>query len=257
MNSFKISNNISLSEQAKVSIKNYIKQMDLSKSNKLPREEKLAEIIGVSRVTIRAALNDLAGEGIIFRRQGKGTFVNVDSLNIKVTFSPVIEFTQMIKDSGYNPGVKNLNVSDYTINQDEIKQTLLLEKNDKLVAVEKMFFADDMVCAYSVDIFSKKLLNGCPYSEVLNYDKSVFEYIYDQTKREIVWDKIDLHVVNAESIPNYSLYLKNIFSKNTPLLLLEGVNYDNNDNPLVYSKEYINSQIIQFSVIRQRKIIYR
>ncbi|MEG1993724.1 MAG: GntR family transcriptional regulator [Oscillospiraceae bacterium] len=257
MDSFKINNNISLSEQAKVSIEKYIKQMDLTKSNKLPREEKLAEIIGVSRVTIRAALNELAGEGTIFRRQGKGTFVNVDSLNVKVTFSPVIEFTEMIKKSGYKPGIRNLNVSDYSINEDEIKQKLLLGKEDSLVAIEKIFFADDMVCAYWVDVFSKELLCGDSFSNLMNYDKSVFEYIYEKNRAEIVWDKIDLHVVNAENIPKYSMHLKNIFSKNMPLLLLKGIDYDKNDKPLVYSMEYINTQIIQFSVIRQRKIHYK
>ena len=71
--------------------------MDLKRDNKLPREEALAEMLGVSRITIRQALNDLASEGIIFRRQGRGTFVNVDSLDIKVTFSPVSELTQMIQ----------------------------------------------------------------------------------------------------------------------------------------------------------------
>lgn len=79
----------SLSGQAKEAILQYIEEMDLKTDNKLPREEALAEMLGVSRITIRQALNDLAAEGIIFRRQGRGTFVNVDSLNIKVTFSPL------------------------------------------------------------------------------------------------------------------------------------------------------------------------
>ena len=64
-------NTLTLSEQAKREIHKYIKNMDLSRNNKLPREEVLAEMIGVSRITIRQALNDLASEGIIFRRQGK------------------------------------------------------------------------------------------------------------------------------------------------------------------------------------------
>ncbi|MEG2988459.1 MAG: winged helix-turn-helix domain-containing protein, partial [Oscillospiraceae bacterium] len=83
---------LTLSQQAKGEIYRIIQGMDLEKSNKLPREEALAEQIGVSRITIRQALNDLSAEGTVFRRQGKGTFVNVDSLNIKVKFSPCMEF---------------------------------------------------------------------------------------------------------------------------------------------------------------------
>ena len=64
-------NTMSLSEQAKKEVLKYIDEMDLKKENKLPREERLAEMIGVSRITIRQALNALASEGIIFRRQGR------------------------------------------------------------------------------------------------------------------------------------------------------------------------------------------
>ena len=55
----------SLSGQAKEAILQYIEEMDLKTDNKLPREEALAEMLGVSRITIRQALNDLAAEGII------------------------------------------------------------------------------------------------------------------------------------------------------------------------------------------------
>ena len=55
----------SLSGQAKEAILQYIEEMDLKTDNKLPREEALAEMLGVSRITIRQALNDLAAEGIL------------------------------------------------------------------------------------------------------------------------------------------------------------------------------------------------
>ncbi len=64
-------NTLTLSEQAKREIHKYIKNMDLSRNNKLPREEVMAEMIGVSRITIRQAFNDLASEALSFAAREK------------------------------------------------------------------------------------------------------------------------------------------------------------------------------------------
>lgn len=42
----------------------------------LPAESEMSRIFGVSRITVRQALNDLQKEGIIFKIPGKGTFVS-------------------------------------------------------------------------------------------------------------------------------------------------------------------------------------
>jgi len=42
---------------------------------KLPSEQDLMDSTGVSRITVRQALADLAGDGLIVRVQGKGSFV--------------------------------------------------------------------------------------------------------------------------------------------------------------------------------------
>jgi GntR family transcriptional regulator len=41
----------------------------------LPNEEALCERFGVSRITVRRALGDLAAQGLVERRHGRGTFV--------------------------------------------------------------------------------------------------------------------------------------------------------------------------------------
>ncbi len=41
----------------------------------LPKEETLCEQFGVSRITVRRALGDLAAQGLVLRRHGLGTFV--------------------------------------------------------------------------------------------------------------------------------------------------------------------------------------
>jgi GntR family transcriptional regulator len=47
----------------------------ISSGEPLPTEQELCEQFGVSRITVRRALADLAGQGYITRRQGVGSFV--------------------------------------------------------------------------------------------------------------------------------------------------------------------------------------
>ena len=42
---------------------------------RIPSEQALCDTYGVSRVTVRKAMLDLVQEGLLVRRQGKGTFV--------------------------------------------------------------------------------------------------------------------------------------------------------------------------------------
>ena len=44
----------------------------------LPKEEALCERFGVSRITVRRALADLAAQGLVERRHGRGTFVSAN-----------------------------------------------------------------------------------------------------------------------------------------------------------------------------------
>ncbi|MHC1750767.1 MAG: GntR family transcriptional regulator [Cellulosilyticaceae bacterium] len=249
-------NDMALSEKTKIAILKYINGMDLKKSNKLPREEALAEIIGVSRVTIRSALNDLSSEGTIFRRQGKGTFVNVDSLNIKVKFNPVIEFTQMIRGSGFTPSVKVLNIEIIPPNP-KIAAVLQLPSEEKIVMAEKMFFADGKMCAFCSDYFALSAIGGEEgVSAFEQHGESIFEYIYQHSGRRTLWDKVEIDTALSNAIPNLKTYtdLKKLGVK--PFLLLKGVNYDLEDKPLIYTMEYIDTSIICFSMIRQKNIKY-
>ncbi|CAN5871183.1 GntR family transcriptional regulator [soil metagenome] len=62
-----------LHEQLSTELRAFIQRQTVDR--KLPTEEELMEGYGVSRTTVRRALQTLVEEGLLVRRQGKGTFV--------------------------------------------------------------------------------------------------------------------------------------------------------------------------------------
>jgi GntR family transcriptional regulator len=72
------SSGTSLHRQVFVVLRDEITRGVYSAAGSLPREVDLCERFGVSRVTVRRALADLAALGLVDRRHGLGTFVSPD-----------------------------------------------------------------------------------------------------------------------------------------------------------------------------------
>jgi GntR family transcriptional regulator len=61
--------------QIRETLRNRILDGTYTSHERMPSEHELVASFGVSRVTVRQALNDLKSEGLIFKIHGKGTFV--------------------------------------------------------------------------------------------------------------------------------------------------------------------------------------
>lgn len=68
-------NGLTLRAQVREALRAGILRGDWRTHDRLPSENELIERHGVSRITVRQALADLAGDGLIVRVQGKGSFV--------------------------------------------------------------------------------------------------------------------------------------------------------------------------------------
>lgn len=235
-----------LKTQAKRTLLKYINTMDLKQNNKLPREEQLAEMIGVSRITLRSALNELSNDGIILRRQGKGTFVNRTCMNMKATINPAMHFGDIISKSGYTPHVKMVGWELFPAD-DEIANLLEISPAQTCIRVKKIFYADDCPCTYCEDILPESLLGRTPVPE---NEQSLFQIIYDRSGKKACWDKVEMHVCMSDDKRDL-----NVFGSR-PLLVLKSIIYDKNDSPLFLAYEYIDTQILTLSQIRQREFSY-
>ena len=240
---------IDLKTQAKLKIQEYIASLDLEKSNKLPREEEFCRIIGVSRITLRSALNELEMEGLIHRRQGKGTFVNMTRRNMKLSFSPVGHFSDVISAAGFTPRLQPL-LTEIIPADEKLAAALGINPGDEVIRDKKYFYADDVLCAYCEDHFARSLIGDMEIKALNTAGLSVFHYLYEITGRKVCWDKVDIAAVNTGLKKELALF------GDKPLLFLRGTNYDEQDVPLVLIDEYVDTRILTFSQIRQRRINY-
>ena len=95
-----------LSLDAKEKILAHIKENDLRVDEALPTEARLMKMLGVSRYTVREALALLEQERILYRVQGKGTFLKRRPLQIEQGLEKLESVTEIIKSCGLVPSTR-------------------------------------------------------------------------------------------------------------------------------------------------------
>jgi len=90
---------IPLFEQLKNDLLEQIKKGIYISGQQIPTETELSELYHVSRITIRRAITELCNEGVLIKKQGKGTFVKewkiFRKLEHTLSFSDACKANQM------------------------------------------------------------------------------------------------------------------------------------------------------------------
>jgi GntR family transcriptional regulator len=104
-------------------------------------EREIEETYGVSRMTVRLAINLLVNQGFLYREQGRGTFVSLPVQQFSL--NNLSGFSEDLKRRGYTPGQKLLQFN-YLEASSEIQAQLELTPGDtQVLMIERLRFADD------------------------------------------------------------------------------------------------------------------
>jgi GntR family transcriptional regulator len=223
-------------------IKGDIESGRLRPGERLPSEAELSKQLGVSRATLREALRLLEEEKIVIRRHGVGTFINarpVFSGGIGELFS----VTDAISRQGQTPGTTLLYTGFGEPGEEERKR-LSLNPGEGVLKVERIRTADGEPVVYCLDSIPAHFVPEGYRMEC----ESIFEWLEKSAGL-----RISYAVAHIEPIGHLE-YVSNQLKcdRNTPLLLLKQIHYDESERAVLYSHNYFRADKFHFHVVRRR-----
>lgn len=118
----------------------------LAPGTALPAERELAMELGVSRVTVRRAIDALAQDGLLQRRHGSGTFVAQPVDKIQQPLKRLTSFTEDMQSRGLSPRSRWIERSLVAASPEEIMK-LGLSPGSQVARLKRIRLADDMPVA--------------------------------------------------------------------------------------------------------------
>jgi GntR family transcriptional regulator len=208
----------------------------------IPTEQELIDEFSVSRTTIRQAITALAQDGLLEKRQGKGT--TVKSHQLVGTLGRLTGFAEEVLEEGYLPYSKLIRCEFHDHLYTE-KKKLKLPEQEKVLVIERIRFADDEPIALERTCWSKETgdilqqhdLNGAKFYQVLE-------------EHNIYLKKADEKISAANATP-YEADLLGI-SGGQALLEMTRLSYGMDDRPLEYTRTKYRSDRYHYHVELKR-----
>ncbi len=107
---------------------------------KLPNEDRLAEMLGVSRTTVRSALQGLERDGIVTRRRAIGTIINRHVSRSSLALQRLAGFDWMLEERGHEVTVDVTTA--WRTAGDDVPSHAGLEPGEEHLRIDKSYRAD-------------------------------------------------------------------------------------------------------------------
>lgn len=131
--------------------------------DRLPSERELALTFGVSRMTLRQAVQTLSDEGILERKIGSGTYVARQKVQEKMFGTT--SFTEIMESQNRVPSSKTVSFFSTTPSSSEMKR-LGLKEHEPIVRMERIRYADGLPICFEVASIPKELVVNFSKKEI-------------------------------------------------------------------------------------------
>lgn len=158
----------------------------------LPSENELSKEYAVSRETIRKALDYLSQDGLIQKKQGKGSIVLNPSL-FDFPISGLTSFKELTDSQEMN--AETILVANNQIKVDKtLKKKLMLPIDTEVIAIERIRQVDGQNVIYDYDYLNPEITGPIPNDRL---EHSLYEYLENDLELPIAFANKEILVENV------------------------------------------------------------
>ncbi len=204
--------------------------------SRIPPEHELEALYNVSRVTVRRALAELTAEGMLERKQGKGTFVSTP--RISQDLKSIHSFHDACKQNGFQGGTIVVHVKERDAEASDLEE-LELQKGARILETLRVRTADGVPVVLERNHFSM----AYSYLENENLSGSLYSILRDYG----IEPKQASHDISMTFASETQAKLLGV-ETGAPLMKLHEVVYDQKGRPLHSSLQLIRGDRFVFRI---------
>lgn len=231
---------IPLYQQLQATLRAQIESGRLGMHERLPSERELSQQFGVSRMTVRQALDALAQQGLIYGKVGKGTFISEPKIDQQIV--ALTGFSEDMQKRGQAASSRVLKATMLAATKD-IAAILQIEPKTRVVNLIRVRLANGAPLAIENGYLP---LHLCP--DILSHDFSR-ESLYDVLRNQYGW-----HLVRAQQTMESRLATDTELEllqlkRPAPILAIERVTMVEQGFPIEYVRSAYRGDRYKFSAM--------
>jgi GntR family transcriptional regulator len=234
---------VPLYHQLKQVLQSDMEQGIYKPGERLPSEPELVREYGVSRITVRQALDELEAEGRVVRRHGKGTYVaepRIEQELVRLT-----DFVEDMQQAGQNPSSRVL-AFEHEPAGPAIAKALNISSGTEVVRVDRLRLANEHPIAYDTTWLPLRfgaLLAGMDLTQ-----ETIYHIL--ETRYAIPVSFGAFYISAAEAASQQAVSLE--VAPGTALLVIKRISYTTQDEPVYIQERYYRPDRVQYRVTLQR-----
>ncbi len=211
--------------------------------SRLPPENELADMLGVSRTTVRSALQSLEQHGVLTRSPRRGTQVHGRLSPSMVALQRLIGFTRLLEEQGYTVETITTPVLTSTA-PDEVLNALDLHTGAEVFEISRLFVATGKPAIWAINYIPRGLFAEAPSDEQLaqspfDMGELLLGGPVDNALVELVPNKASKEVAERLALKAAE-----------PYLLLKETHFSETGTPLGFSLIHVNDHFVRFRLYR-------